>query len=59
VALFLPGTTHDYAIRQAGPSILSKEAKTEKEKAEKHYGRAPGARIPDGPLGRRYTSWLP
>jgi hypothetical protein len=23
VALFLPGTTHDYAIRQAGPSILS------------------------------------
>ncbi|MBM3221771.1 MAG: HAMP domain-containing protein [Candidatus Rokubacteria bacterium] len=24
VALFLPGTTHDYAIRQAGPSILSR-----------------------------------
>jgi hypothetical protein len=23
VALFLSGTTHDYAIRQAGPSILS------------------------------------
>src|SRR5438477_8005377 len=23
VALFLPGTTHDYAIWQAGPSILS------------------------------------
>src|SRR3989442_11642422 len=25
VALFLPGTTHDYAIWQAGPSILSKD----------------------------------
>src|SRR2546422_11655627 len=24
VALFLPGTIHDYAIRQAGPSILSR-----------------------------------
>src|SRR6266446_10274145 len=24
VALFLPGTTHDYAIWQAGPSILSR-----------------------------------
>src|SRR6266404_656018 len=26
VALFLPGTTHDYAIWQAGPSILSRAA---------------------------------
>ena len=25
MALFLPGTTHDYAIWQAGPSILSKD----------------------------------
>src|SRR2546422_3553617 len=25
VALFPPGTTHDYAIRQAGPSILSRD----------------------------------
>src|SRR3989442_3207825 len=25
VALFLPGTTHDYAIWQAGPSILSSQ----------------------------------
>jgi len=25
VALFLPGTTHDCAIGQAGPSILSRE----------------------------------
>lgn len=24
VALFLPGTIHDYAIRQAGPSILAR-----------------------------------
>jgi hypothetical protein len=28
VALFLPGTTHDYAIRQAGPSILSSRPPT-------------------------------
>ena len=29
VALFLPGTTHDYAIRQAGPSILSRSENSE------------------------------
>src|SRR2546426_11153459 len=28
VALFLPGTTHDYAIWQAGPSILSSQGTT-------------------------------
>jgi len=27
VALFLHGTIHDYAIRQAGPSILSRRDK--------------------------------
>src|SRR5438034_8093531 len=30
VALFLPGTTHDYAIWQAGPSILSRNDPGEK-----------------------------
>src|SRR6266480_1941160 len=29
VALFLPGTTHDYAIWQAGPSILSRDRRRE------------------------------
>src|SRR5438552_8997876 len=34
VALFLPGTTHDYAIWQAGPSILSSDGLARDERAE-------------------------
>src|SRR5438034_184682 len=34
VALFLPGTTHDYAIWQAGPSILASDGLARDERAE-------------------------
>src|SRR2546428_10137436 len=39
VALFLPGTIHDYAIRQAGPSILSRHASADDVVGPRHQGR--------------------
>src|SRR5258708_15664915 len=40
VALFLPGTTHDYAIWQAGPSILSRTGSRGRATRERRRGRA-------------------
>jgi hypothetical protein len=46
VALFLPGTTHDYAIRQAGPSILSRRRAAARLR-ERHAGYEA---TPPGPI---------
>src|SRR2546425_10555805 len=38
VALFLPGTTHDYAIWQAGPSILSRNVRHDCDGGKRRFG---------------------
>src|SRR2546425_3749564 len=38
VALFLPGTTHDYAIWQAGPSILSRNVRHVCDGGKRRFG---------------------